>query len=132
MIDSTSIQLRDGLRSDLAMLMAQYEERNGPIKTLPIFCGTDKVIPFSITPAEKQAQDKNARVLRDLAAKRGTANTVKKRNSARKIDKLREMAPTGAKIIDMCDATGLTPNVVMRYLKEHGIQRGPQVDMEAP
>lgn len=126
MIDSTGIQLREELRGKLVALMAQYEAEKGPIETLPIVCGHDKVVPFSITPAANQAQDKNARVLRDLAKKRGTANTVKKRQSAKKIEILRKMAPTGAKIIDMCDATGLTPNTVMRYLKEHGIQRGKQ------
>lgn len=131
MIDSTGIQLRDSARAELATLMAQYEAEKGPIETLPIVCGEDKHIPFSITPAANQAQDKNARVLRDLANKRGTANTVKKRQSARKIEILRQMAPTGAKIIDMCDATGLTPNTVMRYLKEHGIQRGPKMDLNA-
>ncbi|YCH23116.1 hypothetical protein M1D96_06325 [Pseudomonas sp. D1-3] len=124
MIDSTGIQLRDSARAGLAMLMAQYEAVKGPIETLPIICGQDKVVLFSITPAANQAQDKNARLLRDLANKRGTANTVKKRQSARKIEILRQMAPTGAEIIDMCDATGLTPNTVMRYLKEHGIQLG--------
>lgn len=126
MIDSTGIQLRDSARAELAMLMAKYEAEKGPIETLPIICGQDKVVPFSITPAANQAQDKNARVLRDLAKKRGTANTVKKRQSAKKIEILRQMAPNNPTTLEMCDATGLTPNTVMRYLKEHGIQRGKQ------
>lgn len=130
MIDQSGILIRDDLRRVLVARMAEYEAAHGPVQTLPIICGTDKRIPFSISNPEKP-KDEKARTLRDLADKRGAANTVKKRQSAKKIDKLREMAPKGAKIIDMCDATGLTPNTVMRYLKEHAIQRGPQTDLEA-
>lgn len=131
MISTNDIQNRNPDRNELAALLADFEKQNGPVQTLPIQTWVDKKLPFTITPANKQGRDENARVLRDLAAKRGTAKTVKKRNSAKKIDKLREMAPTGAKIIAMCDATGLTPNTVMRYLKEHNIQRGPNIDLEA-
>ena len=131
MILTNDVQNREEDRQSIAARMAEYEAKNGPVQTMPIQRGAHKEIPFSITPSNKQGRDQNARVLSDLANKRVTANTVKKRNSAKKIDKLREMAPKGAQIIDMCDATGLTPNVVMRYLREHNIQRGPQIDLEA-
>lgn len=130
MILTNDVHNREEDRQSIAARMAEYEAKNGPVQTTPILFGKDKVIPFSIAPA-KNTQEYEARMLSDLAKKRGTANTVKKRQSAKKIDKLREMAPKGAQIIDMCDATGLTPNVVMRYLREHNIQRGPQIDLEA-
>lgn len=34
--DTTSIQLRQGLRATLAAQMAEYERRHGPVITLPI------------------------------------------------------------------------------------------------
>jgi len=41
------------------------------------------------------------------------------------------MAAVGCTIEAMAAATGITRNSVMRYMRDHHIPRGPQIDLEA-
>lgn len=134
MIDQTGIQLRNPTRSELAALMAAYEAEHGAVQTLPILCGTDKRIPFIITNPEKPkraAKAKQSQAIRQHDDQMIAANANKKAKAQARLDLIKTMATTGAKIRDMADATTLNPKSVMRLLKQHGIKRGPQMNLEA-
>lgn len=130
MIDAPSLQRRDDLSASLAEQMAAYERQHGPVQTLPIVTAGNKQLPFVITsPGKPKA--KPSRALRQLDHKRHTADTAKKRKAAERLATLHRMGPADASIAAMCDATGLSAKTVMDRLRDHRIQRGPKMDLNA-
>jgi len=129
MIDAPSLQPRAEQSAELAALMATYERQHGPVQTLPIVTAGNKQLPFVITsPGKPKA--KPSRALRQLDHKRHTADTAKKRKAAERLEILQRMAPAGATILQMCDATGLSAKTVMGRLRDHRIKRGPKMNLE--
>ncbi len=134
MIDQSGIQLRNPTRSELASLMAAYEAEHGPVQTLPIICGTDKRIPFVIANPEKPKQvaaSKQSPAIRQVDAKMIARNATRHAEAKARLEVIKAMALTGAKIREMAAATDIDPKSVMRLMKKHSVQRGPQIDLEA-
>ncbi|SHM78584.1 hypothetical protein [Phytopseudomonas punonensis] len=130
MIEAPSLQPRAEQSAELAALMATYERQHGPVQTLPIVTAGNKQLPFVITsPGKPKA--KPSRALRQQDHKRVELNTAKKRKAAERLAILQRMAPAGASINEMCDATGLSPKTVMDRLRDHRIKRGPKMNLEA-
>ncbi|OLU31500.1 hypothetical protein BVH03_08485 [Pseudomonas sp. PA15(2017)] len=130
MIDAPNLQPRSQQSAELAALMATYERQHGPVQTLPIVTAGNKQLPFVITsPGKPKA--KPSRALRQRDHKHAELNTAKKRKAAERLEILHRMAPAGASINEMCDATGLSAKTVMDRLRDHRIKRGPKMDLSA-
>lgn len=135
MYDSTSIQLRDQVRAEIAAKVSAYEAQHGPVETLPIRID-DKQVPFRIACPEKprakaQVKPKPSRALRQLDSKRAAMNSARKTRALQRLETIRQMAARGAKVTEMADATGIAATSVMRLIREHNIPRGPKMDLEA-
>ena len=132
MTDSTSIQLRDSARDQLAAQMAAYEAEHGPVQTLPIFVGERPKEIFTIhIPGKPKSMPASSQKLRQLDHKRSAMNVARKAKSDARVEVIRSMAASGATIAQMADATGIAPRSVMRLMRDNGIKRGPKMSMEA-
>lgn len=129
MIDSTSIQLRDPVRDNLAAQMAAFEAEFGPVQTLPIFVGERPKQVFSIhTPGKPREVSKT---IRRLDHERAAKNATRKKKNQDRVDTVRRLAGTGATIEEMAAAVKITKKSLMRLMRENNIVRGPKMNLEA-
>ena len=73
MIDQNNILTRDQHRLELAMLMAEYEKKEGPVQTLPILFGDKRDPAWRIHCPDKPKAGNNPK---PAAAKNGDNQTA--------------------------------------------------------
>lgn len=123
MIDQNNILTRDQHRLELAMLMAEYEKKAGPVRTLPIRIGDDPDPAWRIhCPDKPKAGSKRAAAPRE---KKPTRTEIK----MQKVAVIKRLLATGMKLADVADQADFTPkltvNYVMKIMYAHGLKRGP-------
>lgn len=123
MIDLNNAQARDDYRINLAAQMAAFEERYGPVQTLPIRIGDQPVETFSINSPGKPKAEKPSRSLRAQDHQRVTQRTQKKLENVRKV---KALAITGMRIADIAEQSGLTAKYVQKLILEHGLKRSQE------
>lgn len=123
------IQVRDPIRAELAVQMAEFEAQFGPIETAPIRIGCPPAPVFSInTPGKPKAEAKPRRV---PGPKKPRANMIIKQ---KKLAAIRELAGKGLSFADIAERADFTPKMtvkyVMRLVYDYGIKRGPSTNLE--
>jgi len=82
LIPTNAIAINDSQREHLARLMAEFEQRNGPVQTAPIRIGDAPEYKFCVTPPGKpkpdvQNRDKVPTVRKDVLRKREKTETIR-------------------------------------------------------
>lgn len=151
-LEHNAIAAREHERQQLAALMARYEQQHGAIQTQPTRIGTDTgglngkrwvdtVGPLSRPRASSEPKPKAPRLprprkpkpagerapRRDLAA----AHQVRNQRTAQRIEQLRPLAARGLTIREMAEAIGCARRTIIRDIEQHGIPRGPKLQLEA-
>lgn len=127
MFELSHIQERDPFREKLSEAMAEFERVNGPIQTLPIRIGEAPVEQFTIHSPGKPKASERGEQLRKVAHEK---ITMRARLKAEKIQNLRALAAKGMTIEEMAEQSSLSRRHLMKLMREHGIIRGPRMDLE--
>lgn len=82
LIPTNAIAINDSQREQLARLMAEFEQRNGPVQTAPIRIGDAPEYKFCVTPpgkpkAEVPNRDRMPTVRKAVLRKREKTETIR-------------------------------------------------------
>ena len=114
LIPANAIAINDSQREHLARLMAEFEQRNGPVQTAPIRIGYAPEYKFCVTPPGKPKpevpqRDKVPTVRKSVLRKREKTETI------------RNMAAKGMDSSQIAERTGMRQKYVADLAHQAGI-----------
>lgn len=144
-LEHNAIAAREHERQQLAALMARYEQQHGAIQTQPTRIGTgtgglngkrwvDTVGPLSRPRASSEPKPKPAGERSERSERRRdmtAAHNVRDQRTAKRLEQLRPLAARGLTIREMAEALGCARRTIIRDIEQHGIHRGPKLQLEA-
>lgn len=115
LLPTNTIAINDNQREHLARLMAEFEQRNGPVETAPIRIGDAPEYKFCVTPLGKPKpevtyRDRMPPVRKAVLRKREKTETIRKL-AAQGMDSSEIAAQTGMRqkyVADLAYQAGIT------------------------
>lgn len=115
LIPTNAIAINESRREHLARLMAEFEQRNGPVQTAPIRIGDAPEHKFCVTPPGKP---------RPEVPQRDRMPTVRKAvlRKREKTETIRNMAAQGMDSSQIAERTGMRQKYVADLAHQAGIK----------
>ena len=73
----------------------------------------------------------NAIAAREHERQKLAAHSVRNQRTAKRLEQLRPLAARGLTIREMAEALGCARRTIIRDIEQHGIHRGPKLQLEA-